>query len=131
MSETISVVQQTPKTYDFTKDRDILNISEVYTEVARLDVPYREVGVYEFKLSFTFNFTSINTSAFYRWRFNGGTWQEFSSEQKDKTDNEAVDYFYPVEWTGGKLLVEVQMKKETANGTLNLYFHDIIWERKG
>lgn len=119
------------QTYDYVKDRDILDIPGTYTLVAVLDVPYREVGVYEFKMSMTYSFSSASTSMFYRWRVNGGVWYEFSSEPKDKTDSISADYYYPIEHTGGDFKVEVEMRKETAAGVLNVYFHDLVFERKG
>ena len=127
---TKSVVQSFPKTYDYSKVKDVLDISDVYTPVAQLETGVREVGTYEFKISMTYKLNLANKSVFYRWRVNGGNWNELIAEPKDKTDSTAVVYYYPYEHTGGKFKVEVEMKKEDTNGQLDVYFHDLIFERK-
>jgi len=96
-----------------------------------LDIPYREVGVYEFKIAMLRKLNLANKSIFFRYRFNGGDWQELITEPKDRTDVASADYFYPVEWNGGALKVDFEIKKEDTNGTLDVFFFDAVFERKG
>ncbi len=131
MNTTKHAIQQFPKTYDYVKEIDILDIPDVYTPISTLETPNREVGVYEFKMSMTYRFTSANTSVFYRWRTNGGVWNVTTAEPKDKTDDQPKDYYYPVEHKGGAYKVEVEMKKETSSGVPDVHFHDMVFERKG
>lgn len=131
MNPTISKIQQYPTTYDYVKLDDVLDISETYEPLLTLDVPKREVGVYNFVMSMTYNFSSTNTSMFFRWRVNGGDWFEYSVEPKDKTDSRTAYYAFPMEHKGGPMLVETEMRKETSNGTLNVNYFDMVFERKG
>ena len=131
MNPTKHAVQAYPKTYDYVKEQEINDIPETYVPIAILNVPYREVGVYEYKMAITYNFSVANKSIFLRWRFNGGDWNEFISEPKDTTDDIPRVYFYPVEWLGGSLYAEVEARKEDALGTFDVHFMDIMWERKG
>ena len=131
MNPTKHAVQQRPVTYDYSKEKNILDISETYTPIARLETDYREVGAYSLALSIAYTFSSANTSIFYRWRINGGSWKESQTEPKDKSDRTNYSYNYPVDWDGGEMLVEVEVKKETASGVFDVLFHNIVWERKG
>lgn len=131
MNPTISKIQQYPATYDYAKVDDVLDVSETYEPLLTLDVPHREVGVYNFVMSMTYTFSSTSTSMFFRWRMNGGEWYEYSAEPKDKTDSRTAYYAFPIEHKGGPRLVETEMRKETSNGVLNVNYFDMVFERKG
>jgi len=131
MNPTKHAVQQFPKTFDYVKEQDVLDIPETYTTIAQLVVPYREVGVYKFSMAMLYILDLANKSVFFRYRFNGGSWYETIAEPKDKTDQITADYYYPVEWRGGELLVEFEARKEDGSGTLDILYFDAMWERKG
>jgi len=131
VSKTIHKVGQTPATYDYVKVKDVLDVPETYIHLATLDIPYREVGTYEFKIAMLRKLNLANKSIFFRYRFNGGIWQEIISEPKDRTDKVPADYFYPLEWDGGVVVVDFEIRKEDTNGTLDVFFFDAVFERKG
>lgn len=117
-------------TYDYNKQQDILNIPETYTELNNYTSPARPAGVYEIGMSFTWDFTIVNRSAYFRWTTDGGTfWNEFVSEPKDVQDRTAVYYQYPINHAGGPLSIITQMRKEDALGVLNVPFSD-VWFRR-
>mgnify|MGYP001822452352 CR=1 FL=1 len=117
-------------TYDFDKAQDILNIPETFTELNNYTSPSRPAGIYEVGMSFTWDFTIVNRSAYFRWSTDGGTfWNEFVSEPKDVQDKVAVYYQYPINHPGGTMSIITQMRKEDALGVLNVPFSD-VWFRR-
>ena len=117
--------------YSFVKVVDVLDIPETYTLVGRLTIGSLPKGVYEAKVTSTWNLDVVNRSVYFRWRTNGEEWTEHVKEPKDSTDDTPFTYFYPVNWEGGSIDIEVEMRKEDISGTLNLHFLDIVVERKG
>lgn len=118
-------------TYDYEKTVDVLNIPETYTPVGTLTTPLRAAGTYVLGFSLTYNFDRTTESVFFRWRQNGGAWTEYSSEPKDITDSLNAFYEFPADYTEISHTIEVQMRKETVNGTLDLKFLDIFFQRVG
>jgi len=118
--------------YYRTKVTNILNISEVYTNVATLTMPASfESGSYEFKFSLTFTMNSISNSVYMRWRLDGGDWTEFIAESKDSTDIRPFVYFYPSTYSSGAHTIDFEMKKSSASNTLNLSFLDLVLVKVG
>ena len=117
-------------TYDYDKQQDILNIPETYTQLNNFTSPSRPAGIYEVGMSFTWDFTLVSKSAYFRWSTDGGsTWNEFISEPKDVQDKMAMYYQYPFNHPGGQMNIITQMRKEDATGTLNVTFSD-VWFRR-
>ena len=117
-------------TYDYDKQSNILNIPETYTTLNNYTSPSRPAGIYEVGMSFTWDFTIVNRSAYFRWSTDGGTiWSEFVSEPKDVQDRVAVYYQYPINHPGGTMQIHTQMRREDALGTLNVTFSD-VWFRR-
>jgi hypothetical protein len=117
-------------TYDYDKASNILNIPETYTQLNDYTSPSRPAGVYEVGMSFTWDFSLVSRSAYFRWTTDGGTnWNEFISEPKDVQDRSAVYYQYPFNHAGGTMNIITQMRKEDALGTLNVTFSD-VWFRR-
>ena len=117
-------------TYDFDKATDILNIPDTYTQLNNYTSPSRPAGIYEVGMSFTWDFTIVNRSAYFRWSTDGGTvWNEFVSEPKDVQDKVAVYYQYPINHAGGPMSIITQMRKEDGLGVLNVTFSD-VWFRR-
>jgi len=119
-------------TYDYTKAVDINAIPEVYTPVVGMVTPSRPVGIYEMGLSLTYNFSVANKSVFMRFSTDGGvSWNEFTAEPKDTTDDEPHFYQFPMEHVGGAVDMQIEARKEDANGVLNVHFADIWFKRVG
>ena len=131
MNPTQHKTQQYPTTYDYVKERDLNDIPETWTPLLLLDVPHRELGTYEVGMTMTYSFSSQSTSVLLRWRVNGGTWNVFESEPKDKTDDIPVNYFYPFFHKGGPFKLEIEGMKETATGVFDMHFLDAVLNRKG
>ena len=118
-------------TFDETKAVDVLNIPEAWTAVGQLVTPERAEGKYMFGISGTYNFDRTTESVFIRFRINGGTWNEYQSEPKDITDDLTFFYQYPADYPQQVTTIDVEMRKESAQGTLNLQFLDVYWQRVG
>ena len=117
-------------TYDYNKAQDILAIPDTYTELNNYTSPSRPAGIYEVGMSFTWDFTIVNRSAYFRWTTDGGgNWNEFISEPKDVQDKQGVYYQYPVDHPGGPMSITTQMRKEDGLGVLNVTFSD-VWFRR-
>ena len=117
------------RTYDYTKVVDYLDIGDVYEPIATLVTPERSSGTYEVKLTLTWNLSVANKSVYIRWRSNGGAWNEAISEPKDTTDQVMNTYFYPTEFAGGVMTIDLEVRKEDQLGTLDIYFLDVIFQR--
>lgn len=116
-------------TFDTIKGVSILDIGSAYQAILTLTTPSREAGKYLLGYTLTYTFDSITTSVYIRWRVDGGTWNEFIKEPKDTTDSEPFMYFYPFDFADGIHTIDVEMRKETVAGTLNVDFIDIIFQR--
>ena len=117
-------------TYDYAKAQDILNIPDTYTELVALLTPSRPVGVYELGMSLTYNLDTANRSVFLRFTTDGGvSWNEFSAEPKDSTDDEPHFYQFPVTHAGGAKDIQIQARKEAATGVLDVHFADTWFKR--
>jgi hypothetical protein len=126
MAELFSIL-----TFDNIKVTDVLDIPETYTPVAQLVTPLRPAGLYSLGISLTYVFSSITTSAFLRWRTNGGAWNEYQREPKDITDSQTVFYSFPSSYPEQITTVDIEMRKETASGQLDLKFLDCYFQRIG
>ena len=94
-------------TYDYDKATGILNIPDTYTELNNYTSPSRPAGIYEVGMSFTWDMTIVNRSAYFRWTTDGGAfWNEFVSEPKDVQDKSAVYYQYPFNHPGGPMSIQ-------------------------
>lgn len=119
-------------TYDYAKVSNVLDIPETWTPVLTLTTPNRPDGVYEFGMSFTYDFPDTNDSAYVRWRIDGGVWNEFRSEPKDIQDRIAAYYAFPAQYAAGVHVMDFEMRKDviTAN-QLDLLFLDLWFHRVG
>lgn len=116
--------------YEYAKFTDVLDIGDTWTPVGTLDLNLPANGTYEIGASSTWTFTSTAKSVFTRWRINGGTWNERVQEPKDAGDIYTNYYAFPSEYSTGPFLLEVEMRKEDAVGTLDLLYLDLFMERK-
>lgn len=116
--------------FEYAKATNVTIVDDTYQDIAVLDIADIEDGEYMLGVSITHSLDSTTTSAFFRWRLNGGNWNEYEREPKDKTDKVADYYAYPDEYEAGPIKVEVQIRKENANDVLLVQFIDIMFERK-
>lgn len=118
-------------TYDYDKTVDVLNIPDVYTPIAQLITPLRAAGTYVLGFSLTWHFDRTTESVFMRWRQNGGAWSEYSSEPTERTDSNTGYYEFPADYIQETHDIEVEMRKETAQGIFDLNYLDIFLQRVG
>lgn len=100
-----------------------------YTPIDSLSVDLPP-GTYELKFTFTWTLNSTTTSGYYRWRTNGGAWNEIQEEPSDITDSRIVSYFYPYEHGGGTLTVDAEGAKEAGADIMEILYHDLIFDEK-
>jgi len=74
---------------------------------------------------------STSNKAYFRWRTDSGTWNEFISESKDVNEIKPVVYFYPSDYIDGVHTFEFECKKLNAANTMNLLFLDLILQKVG
>jgi len=118
-------------TFDEEKSIDVLDIGETYENVGTLVTPSRVAGKYLLAFSLTYHFDRTTESVFLRWRQDGGAWQEYTAEPKDITDAQTSFYSFPKDYPAQVHTIDVEMRKETANGTLDMNFLDIYLQRVG
>ncbi len=118
-------------TYDTVKTSLISDISDVYTNISTLETGDNESGIYIYGFSLSFNYSSTTNSVFIHWRIDGGGWAEFALEPKDITNSIPVYYAYPKAYTSGVHTIEIEMRKESSAGTLNLEVCDSFFQRVG
>jgi hypothetical protein len=116
-------------TYDYNKTVDLLNIPDTYTPVGQLITPVRAAGTYVLGFSLTWNFDRTTESIFLRWRQEGGAWNEYTSEPTERTDDNTSFYEFPDAYPSQAHDIEVEMRKQAAQGILNLRFLDIFFQR--
>ena len=126
MSELFDIV-----TFDTNKVSAINNIPEVYTDIISVTTPSRDAGTYVMGFSIQYTFDSTSTSAYLQFRIDGGPWYEYRREPKDNSDAIGIFYSFPKDLTAGVHTLEVQMRKETAAGILNVVFGDAWFQRVG
>ena len=115
--------------FQFVKVKDVLDIPDVWTPVATLNLPYINGGVYMIGTSATWTYDVVAFSAVARWRINGSPWNVRTQEPKDATDIYTDYYAYPDYYDSGPLVIEIEMMKENVVGTLNVLFLDIFAQR--
>ncbi len=115
--------------YYTAKATNVLNLSEVYSNVATLTTPVILAGKYEFSFSLSFNINSTSNKVYIRWRTNGGAWNEFIHESKDSTSITPLTYFYPNDFVSQVHTFEFEMRKQTSSNTLNVNFLDLILKK--
>jgi hypothetical protein len=115
--------------YDYTKTVDVLDIGEVWEAVGNLNTTLPSDGTYVIGASLTWTYDTTIDSAMWRWRIDGGAWNENSIEPKDVNDKRAQMYAYPDEYVAGSLLIEVEAQKSGAAGTFDVQFLDIFAQR--
>ena len=95
----------------------------------------KAAGLYEIKVSKTFQYNQTGKSAMFRWTLNGDAitpnWEIFPIEVKDKTNRMSESYVFPYTHNGGNMDIQLQAKREGNVGELTIDFANVIVERKG
>ena len=113
-----------------TATNKVINSGTGYTPVAQLTRTL-EAGLYEIKISKTFQYNKTGKSALFRWSLDGGTtWEDFSIEVKDITNKTSESYVFPLTHAGGTLDIKLEAGRESDAGILNIDYANIIVERK-
>jgi len=113
-----------------TATNKVIDSGSGYTPVAAL-VKVLDAGVYEIKISKTFQYNKTGKSALFRWSLDGGsTWEDFSIEVKDITNKTSESYVFPLTHAGGTLDIKLEAGRESNAGILNIDYANIIVERK-
>ena len=116
-------------TFDSVKTVDFTDIPETYTAIATLITPARVAGEYFVGFSGTYSYSHPSESAFIRFRVNGSSWYESVSPKQSATENTQFTYQYPRYFDAGVNTIELQARKESANGTFNFKFLDLYFQR--
>ena len=126
------------QTYDFQKagisegGNPIVITDTTYQPVVELVTLPRATGVYEYKFSLTFAYSTSTRSAMFQWSLNGGTtWEEYELEVKDPNNKMPRTYEFPITRAqAGTIHLVLQAKCEGASDTLTIDYASIIAERK-
>jgi hypothetical protein len=107
-----------------------------YTPIVEVEIPQVNDGIFEYKLSIRWSYSSTNSSAMFRYAIirnddTNPTWFDFNQEVKDKTDNLTSSLFYPVaESNGDRVKFALEGKVETSGQTLTVGYADVIIDQK-
>jgi hypothetical protein len=106
--------------------------SNTFVEIARLNPAGTfEAGTYEIGFGAVHNYSNTSRSAIFSWSIDGGvSWEEFTIEPKDSTDNKALHYPFPYEHLGGGIDLVFAARCENSNDTLTVDYANITFERK-
>ena len=122
-------------TYDFVKvggtGNEITISTDTWTDVLDTQLDTRKAGVYEYKHSATFNYSSTGRSAEFRFSLDGGnTWEVRTKEVKDTTNEEDTEALFPFSYGGGTPRLRMQARCESSSDTLVVKWASQILERK-
>ncbi len=94
-------------------------MTEVYQEIANVEMLGAEVGTYEFGISGRHSFDQSITSEYRQVSIDGGaTWQETILEPSDSSNIRTDTYIFYLDGVSGDLSIQVQARKETATGIM-------------
>lgn len=130
MTETV----YSPKmqTFDFTKERDLLDIGTEWEILAELKPPRREHGAYRFDLDMMYSYDRTTSSADFGFSTDGGvTWFDIHQEAQDISDITPLNYGFPFKLTHSYPHFLFRGRKEAGQGQLDILFLDMSLERKG
>lgn len=116
----------------FVKVADVLNIPDVYTPITTLSVDYLPEAVYFVGVSITYTFPAANRSVYFRWRTNGGAWNDWIHEAPDSQDTVPIVYGFPRQYGPQEnFTLEFEARKESGATPLDIKYLDLWLELKG
>lgn len=115
-------------TYDYVKVYDILNIPEepTWTPITSLTAATTIGSVYEYKMSIQGGMADLNDYASIRFRIDGGAWNTYRKEAKDRDDTFGFSYLFPLVATGIESTFELEAAKEVGGTQFDIHFADLI-----
>ncbi len=117
--------------YEYSKVNGVSTTDNTYAPLNALSVISAEAGIYEFKFTLVYTYSTTNKSAYFRMSNDGGTtWVEVRREAKDSTDVMTGDFSYPHQHNGGDIDLIIEYKTESTGDTLNVMGSNIVIERK-
>ena len=122
-------------TYDFVKvggtGNEVTISTDTWTDILDTQLELRKAGVYEYKHSATFTYSSTGRSAEFRFSLDGGTtWEVRTKEVKDTTNEEDTEALFPFTYGGGTPRLRMQGRCESSSDTLKVIWASQILERK-
>ena len=121
-------------TYDnnVTTNTDITTDYPSWTDVNHFTTPVREAGKYQINMSVIWKLDTTTKSGMLRYSIDGGTtYQEFQSEAKDKTNDNANTFGLTVDHTGGSFEIFLDMTRESGTNAMDCSRCEIIVQRVG
>jgi hypothetical protein len=121
-------------TYDYnvTTNINIPTDHPDWTEVNYFTTPDRDAGIYKVGMSVIWKLDTTTKSGMLRYSLDGGsTWQEFQSEPKDKTNDNANVFGMTINHSGGPIDIRIDMTRESGTNAMDCSRSEIIIERKG
>lgn len=122
--------------YRYAKTTDVpvnaVSTDPDWTDVGEVTFDTAQAGIYEYKISLSFNLNSTTTSAYVRFSIDGGVnWSTFQGEPKDITDSRPAFYAFPKEYAvDTPLQLKLQAAKEVAGDVMTVTFADVIIDQK-
>ena len=122
--------------YEFIKVKDLDISQDTFAPVATVTIDNMNAGIFEYKVSVLFKYSSTSSSAIFRYAIirnddANPTWYEIYEEPKDITNNNSMDLFFPIEETGGeKVTLALEARCEDASQTLSIQFADLMIDQK-
>lgn len=107
------------------------NNTNGYTAIVSLTDTIPTTGTYEVKFTWTWQYSTINNSAYFRMSSDGGlSYTTFSVECKDLTDQLPAFYSYPQEYTEGEVVaIRLQGAAEDNGQILTVLFADVVLQK--
>ena len=116
----------------FTKVTDVSDIPDTYTPVATLAVAYLPEALYFVGVSITYTFPSANRSVYFRWRTNGGPWNDWIHEAPDVQDTVPIVYGFPRYYgPQSNFTLDFEARKEPGITQFDINYLDLWLDLKG
>ncbi|HUW03029.1 MAG TPA: hypothetical protein VMW08_11795 [Acidimicrobiales bacterium] len=116
----------------FIKVADVIDIPDTYTPVAALAVAYLPEALYFVGVSITYTFPSANRSVYFRWRTNGGPWNEWIHEAPDAQDRVPIVYGFPRYYGPQEnFTLEFEARKAPGIAQFDIKYLDLWLDLKG
>ena len=116
-------------TYDYATINDVLDIPDTFTNILTLTTPYRDKGDYSIGFNAEFKFTSNNKQLFMRSRVDGGPWRDYAYAPTDTSFITPYSYDKIIPFEAGIHTLEVEMRKEDAQGVFDMVTFGLKFER--
>lgn len=108
----------------------VLDLGNTFQTVASVTMANAVAGEYEIGYAFEVDFNGTKGKPlFFRMGGTYGSVTEFSTTSEQDADKKNRYYMFPKTHAGGDLVVSLDMKKDTAIGTLDVDFADVMIKR--